>query len=596
MDPPPPPVTPLPAVNAAATESLDDDSPRSRAAVDGLAEEPLPPKLRLMCSYGGHIIPRPHDKSLCYVGGETRMVVVDRNSSLADLSVRLSQSLLNGRPFTLKYQLPNEDLDSLITVSTDEDLDNMIDEYDRTASVSHFRPSRLRVFLFFKAPETAMTMGALLEDAKSETWFVDALNNAMALPRGFSDSATMGGLMNLDRVVNSGSSTDLEAQAKPVHEVHSMPGSPMVENNSSYGSSSSSPSMSNLPPISVRVADQDTGARPQDQRVGIEEQFVQSSIAPPPNMSDGFGLLSGPPPTIPSGVVPGNSNVASAAMSVNQTAASGENVNRGMSDDERSDQGVPLTFRKPPLPLQPVQMHPVQQKAAGLYNLPSPDSVASDSSIASASSLSRPVILEDQTHAHSKDQRGQASPTLKEGVLDPTLNLQIPQLQEPAYMIPPQTDQPQQQQQQQFVQMSTHYIPHHATNPVLIPPYYHPIYATQSQQQLHHHPINQQQQPVYVFPFPQAQPYNMSVQPNVADNSSALASSRPPPSPSPTIIHSSGYKDTNTGPPQIYSTKSATQMKPEISNCVGKRGLAFWILNMEWTGGVAIWLIWWKLC
>ncbi|OWM82348.1 hypothetical protein CDL15_Pgr001922 [Punica granatum] len=34
------------------------------------------------------------------------------------------------RPFTLKYQLPNEDLDSLITVSTDKDLDNMIDEHD----------------------------------------------------------------------------------------------------------------------------------------------------------------------------------------------------------------------------------------------------------------------------------------------------------------------------------------------------------------------------------------------------------------------------------------------------------------------------------
>ncbi|KAL0463535.1 UNVERIFIED_CONTAM: hypothetical protein Slati_0241100 [Sesamum latifolium] len=29
---------------------------------------PQPHKAPLMCSYGGHIVPRPHDKTLCYVG------------------------------------------------------------------------------------------------------------------------------------------------------------------------------------------------------------------------------------------------------------------------------------------------------------------------------------------------------------------------------------------------------------------------------------------------------------------------------------------------------------------------------------------------
>lgn len=63
-----------------------ESSPRSRNADtyddnNPLAEVPGA-KLRLMCSYGGHIIPRPHDKSLCYVSGETRLVVVDRHSSL----------------------------------------------------------------------------------------------------------------------------------------------------------------------------------------------------------------------------------------------------------------------------------------------------------------------------------------------------------------------------------------------------------------------------------------------------------------------------------------------------------------------------------
>lgn len=96
-------------------------------------------KLRVMCSYGGHIIPRPHDKTLCYVGGETRMVVMERLSSLSDLSSRLSRTLLHGRHFHLKYQLPNEELDSLVSISNDEDLENMIDEYDRIASASSMK-------------------------------------------------------------------------------------------------------------------------------------------------------------------------------------------------------------------------------------------------------------------------------------------------------------------------------------------------------------------------------------------------------------------------------------------------------------------------
>lgn len=181
----------------------------------------------------------------------------------------------------------------------------------------------------------------------------------------------------------------------------------------------------------------------------------------------------------------------------------------------------------------------------------------SDSSIASANSSSRPIIFEDQTHAHIKDQGAQVSSASQEGLSDPTSNLQIPQVQEPSYTIPPQPDQllppppPPQQQQQRYVQMSTHYIPHHATNPLLIPSYYQPIYATQSQHQLHHHPVNQQHHPLYVMPMPQTQPYNMPVQPNISDNNSAIASSHPLPSPSPTIVHPSGYKDTNTMPPLI---------------------------------------------
>lgn len=382
MDPPPPPLPPhptaistTPSAGAAATtiqpinypDSIDS-SPRSRNA-ETWVDEPLPlvpgAKLRLMCSYGGHIIPRPHDRSLCYVGGETRIVVVERHSSLSELSARLSRTLLNGRPFLLKYQLPTEDLDSLISVTTDEDLENMIEEYDRTISASPLKPSRLRLFLFLSKPETAASMGALLDDAKSETWFVDALNGSGLLPRGFSDSATMDCLLSLDGVRGNDSSNNLEAQgdfmadnkqvAKNVmHDLHSMPDSPMVENNSSFGSSSSSPSMSNLPPIRVRVDDSNV-ARPQDHHQmagGVEEQFAQISFAPPSLSTD---------------IVASSGTVVSAAQ-VNAVAVSGGVI----SDDERSDHGAPVGFRKPPLPI----LQPVQVQKAGGFSLPSPDSVA----------------------------------------------------------------------------------------------------------------------------------------------------------------------------------------------------------------------------
>lgn len=241
----------------------------------------------------------------------------------------------------------------------------MIDEYDRTVATSPLKPSRLRLFLFFVKPETAASMGALLDDAKSETWFVDALNGSDLLPRGFSDSAMDECLLSLDDGVRgSDSCNDLEAQGNflgennkqvvgksNVHEVqYSMPDSPIVENNSSFGSSSSSPSMSNLPPIRVRV--DENGARALDQGVGMEEQFAQISFA-----------AGGAPPAVPA-----SHGVVSGGHQVNPMFVSGENMSKVLSDDERSDHGAPIGFRKPPLPLQP--------KPTGGYSLPSPDSVA----------------------------------------------------------------------------------------------------------------------------------------------------------------------------------------------------------------------------
>lgn len=363
MEPPPPQAPPplRPSDSAASSPSsrgAETWDPSSAAT----GEQPgLASKLRLMCSYGGHIVPRPHDKSLCYVGGETRMVVVDRHvTSLTALSAHLSKSLLLGRPFTLKYQLPNEDLDSLITVSTDEDLENMIDEHDRTVSNPALKPSRLRLFLFPHKPESSQSnAGPILDSSslKSEDWFLNALN------REFSDSAPVNCLLGLDDdvVAIQGSSADSgrdEKGTKQGQDIHSVPDSPMLETSSSFGSTSSSPSIANLPSIRVRAEE---GGGP---KLGIEDQFANMVMGAGMGLKqdESFIVLSSPPPQPP---------VPISATGVTVSSAAGDYMNRAFSDDERSDHGIPIGFLK--LGVAPPQS---QQKSSGGLDFPSPDSVS----------------------------------------------------------------------------------------------------------------------------------------------------------------------------------------------------------------------------
>ncbi|KAH7429840.1 hypothetical protein KP509_09G068200 [Ceratopteris richardii] len=65
---------------------------------------------------------------------------------LVDLSSKLEK--LFGPNLCFKYQLPNEDLDTLISVTCDDDVENLIEEYDRNEARDG--TSRLRAFLFPK--------------------------------------------------------------------------------------------------------------------------------------------------------------------------------------------------------------------------------------------------------------------------------------------------------------------------------------------------------------------------------------------------------------------------------------------------------------
>ncbi|KAL4591512.1 hypothetical protein LXL04_004480 [Taraxacum kok-saghyz] len=127
-------------------------------------------------------------------------------NELFDLTQRLSKTLLRSSSsslpsttasFTLKYQLPSEDLDSLISVTTDEDLENMVDEYERlNSSFDVNKSARLRLFLFPTKPESASSIGSLQENStKSEDWILNALNGTTS---GFSDTSSVNCLLGLE--------------------------------------------------------------------------------------------------------------------------------------------------------------------------------------------------------------------------------------------------------------------------------------------------------------------------------------------------------------------------------------------------------------
>ncbi|KAL4578460.1 hypothetical protein LXL04_014583 [Taraxacum kok-saghyz] len=98
-------------------------------------------KMKFLCSFGGKFLTRPSDGKLRYVGGETRIISIKKNLEYKEL-VKKTYTICK-QPHVIKYQLPGEDLDALISVCSDEDFLHMIDEYQELEKGSH----RLRIFL-----------------------------------------------------------------------------------------------------------------------------------------------------------------------------------------------------------------------------------------------------------------------------------------------------------------------------------------------------------------------------------------------------------------------------------------------------------------
>lgn len=144
---------------------------------EGGDDSVLGKKVKFLCSFGGKILPRPSDGMLRYVGGQTRIISLRRDVSFSEFVQKMADTY--GQPVVIKYQLPDEDLDALVSISCSEDLDNMMDEYEKVVNRSSNGSAKLRVFLFSASeldPSGMVQFGDLHDNGQK---YVEAVNGIM---------------------------------------------------------------------------------------------------------------------------------------------------------------------------------------------------------------------------------------------------------------------------------------------------------------------------------------------------------------------------------------------------------------------------------
>ncbi|OEL29825.1 hypothetical protein BAE44_0009157 [Dichanthelium oligosanthes] len=119
-------------------------------------------RIKILCSFGGRIVPRLHDGVLKYVGGETRVLAMPRSIPFREMKKKV-EDMFKTEVSAIKYQLLSlaEDLDVLVSVTCDEDLAHMLDEYDRLeAKRSPTASPRFRVYVFAPQPASPVPLAA----------------------------------------------------------------------------------------------------------------------------------------------------------------------------------------------------------------------------------------------------------------------------------------------------------------------------------------------------------------------------------------------------------------------------------------------------
>jgi len=149
------------------------------------SHKPVPPnpyqvqprKIKFICNFGGTFLPRPSDGELRYVGGERHLVQINQDMSWHELTCKTTK--LIRRDHTIKYHLPGEQLNMLISITSDDDLRNMIDE----CVVLETNRERLTMYLFSAKDDehNVHFLVARSSDAEKEAQFI-ALINGLTRP------------------------------------------------------------------------------------------------------------------------------------------------------------------------------------------------------------------------------------------------------------------------------------------------------------------------------------------------------------------------------------------------------------------------------
>ncbi|CAI9756309.1 unnamed protein product [Fraxinus pennsylvanica] len=135
--------------------------------------------IKFLCSYGGQILPRYPEGKLHYHGGETRVFSVDCSISYAELVVKLEE-MCGTSSTSLRCQLPTEDLDALVSITSDEDLANLFEEYDLITAAPL---ASIKIRAFLSTPKTTKKVSPAPSFASSSSSLSSSSSNGATSPK-----------------------------------------------------------------------------------------------------------------------------------------------------------------------------------------------------------------------------------------------------------------------------------------------------------------------------------------------------------------------------------------------------------------------------
>ncbi|XP_071696873.1 uncharacterized protein [Rutidosis leptorrhynchoides] len=213
--------------------------PSAPSGANFVPEDSQRGKIKFICSSGGKILPRPSDGKLRYVGGETRIVSIQKNISFEEFVKRTSCN----QPYTIKYRLPGEDFDALISVSSNEDLQNMIEEYIGLGDIDGSQ--RLRIYLI-PLSESATVEADANQQHNPDFQYVVAVNGIVDHSLTKTDDARC--------LTNDASHLKLRMDQSLAFSQKHPPSSDLLEDNVGLNNSNVSPKLFE-PPCSSKPSD-----------------------------------------------------------------------------------------------------------------------------------------------------------------------------------------------------------------------------------------------------------------------------------------------------------------------------------------------------